>query len=457
MDKYNLCIIDDKIPVEQFNDIFEVVNTGIIDENILTNYLKFDAEKMWDDSSLYNLVKHLREQHDISFILSAFKTHSFYFNYIDENLFSPDIIVFDWDVGTPEIPSEESLKKILEGTYCLIAIYTEADTRAEIELIIKEEKFKNYGYRLFIVDKKEDDSANIVIDKLKEHLNDFSFKYGNEFKKKINFAINTTFCKIGELSFSHFIKVFGENIHENGCEKYRISSLDFIEIMNDQIKAHLMSSNQIKPLTTDRKTDDNIQIERQLWHYRMLHKPQDNIVRKGDIVWHKTKNKYYFIISSDCHLNDFWKKNLGFIVGVPLYKAIDSELSEKLVKFSKSSALKNFSLSSLVNPRSVNITMLPAMDGKDDYIIIPKELETFNILTPEDYNRDKKPYVPLQYEQLEYFDGSNRLRLNDPFLNALIEYILRNISDIGVPDYSEVIRKKLKEYITKLGSQDIEK
>jgi hypothetical protein len=34
-------------------------------------------------------------------------------------LISSDIIVFDWDVGAPEILSEESLKNILEGTYCL--------------------------------------------------------------------------------------------------------------------------------------------------------------------------------------------------------------------------------------------------------------------------------------------------------------------------------------------------
>jgi hypothetical protein len=456
MSKYNLCIIDDKIPVEQFNDRIKVLDTGIIDENILINYLSFGNRETWGDSNLYNLIKNLKEQRDIELALYAFKTHSFYFNYIDENLFSPDIVIFDWDVGTPGVPSEESLKRILEGTYCLVAIYTEVDTMAEIELIINADDFKKFKYRLFVVDKKENDSAIFVINKLKSHLNDFSFKYGNEFKRTINFAINATFCKIGEMSFSHFIKVFGENISENGCRKYGISSLDFIEIMNDQIKAHLISSNQIEPLVTDENTDD-VQIERQLWHYRMFHKPQDNIVRKGDIVWHETKKKYYFIISSDCHLSDFWKKNLGFIIAIPLYKAIDTELSEKLIKFSKKRALKGFSLSSLVNPQNVNITIIPAMDNKDDYIIVPKELETFNIPTPKDYNRESKPYTPLKYEQIDYFDGLNRLRLNEPFLGALIQYILRNISDIGVPDYSEIIQKKLTEHITKLSSGDTEK
>jgi hypothetical protein len=456
MGKYSLCIIDDKIPVNQFNDRIEVLDTGIIDENILTNYLKLRDEETWEDSNLYNLIKHLKEQHDIELTLSAFKTHSFYFNYVDENLFSPDIIVFDWDVGTPDIHSEKSLKRILEGTYCLVAIYTEADTTGEIKSIINGKSFENFQYRLFVVDKSDDDSASVVIDKLKKHLDDFSFKYGNEFKKKINSAINTTFCKIGEMSFSHFIKVFGEKINEGGRKKYRISSLDFIEIMNDHIKAHLMSSNQIEPLITDGNIDD-IQTERQLWHYRMLHKPQDNIVRKGDIVRHKARDKYYFIISSDCHMNDFWKKNLGFIVAIPLYRATDAELSDKLLKFSKQGALKNFSLSSLVNPQHINITMIPAMDNNDDYIIIPKEIETFSISIPEDYDRETKPYIPLQYEQIESFDGSNRLRLNEPFLGALIEYVLRNISDIGVPDYSEIIQKKLTEYITKLGSEDTKK
>jgi hypothetical protein len=454
MGKYNLCIIDDKIPVEQFNNRIEVLDTGIIDENILANYIKLGDNGTWGDSNLYNLIKSLREQDDIDLTISAFKTHSFYFNYVDENLFSPDIIIFDWDVGTPEISSEESLKRILEGTYCLVAIYTEADEVDKIKSIINTDSFKNFLYRIFVVDKKESDSANIVITELKAHLNDFTFGYGNEFKKTINSAINTIFCRIGGMSFSYFIKVFGENTSEHGRNKYRISPLDFIEIMNDQIKAHLMSSNQIKPLIADETTED-IQIEKQLWHYRLLHKPQDNIVRKGDITWHKTENKYYFIISSDCHLSDFWKKNFGFIVAVPLYKAVDVELSKKLMKFSKPRTLKLFSLSSLVNPQNINITMIPAMDNKDDYIIMPKELKTFNIPTPEDYDRVNKPYTPLQYEQIDYFDGSNRLRLNEPFLSALIEYIFRNISDIGVPDYSKVIQKKLTEYITKLGSEGI--
>jgi hypothetical protein len=456
MGKYNLCIIDDKIPVEQFNDRIEVVDTGIIEENILTNYLKFGASEMWGDSNLYNLVKSLREQGDIDLALSAFKTHSFYFNYIDENLFSPDIIIFDWDVGASEMTSEESLKKLLEGTYCLVAIYTEADKKEEIESMIGGDDFKQFKYRLFLVDKKGSDSATIVINGLKGCLDDFSFKYGRNFKHCVNAAINTTFCKIGALSFDHFIRTFGETINKDGRKNHVISSLDFIEIMNDQIKAHLISSNQIESLITDENSDD-IRVEKQLWHYRMLHKPQDAVVRKGDIVWHSVKEKYYFIISSDCHLSEFWKKNLGFIVAVPLYKATESNLIERLIKFSKQKALKNYNLSSLVNPQNINITIIPSMDSQNDYIVLPKEIETFDIVPPEDYDKVNKPYLPLQYDQIKDFDYSNRLRLNEPFLGALIEHILRSITDIGVPDYSELIQKELTDYITKLGSGDTKK
>jgi hypothetical protein len=187
----------------------------------------------------------------------------------------------------------------------------------------------------------------------------------------------------------------------------------------------------------------------------MLHKPQDDIVRKGDIVWHKTGNKYFLIISSDCHLNDFWKKNIGFIVAVPIYKANDPSLSDKLVKLLKKKALTDYKLSSVVNPQGVNLTMIPAMDNKDDYIVMLKEIETFEIDIPDNYDKSSKLPFPLRYSQMINFEGQHRFRLNEPFLSALIERILRNIADIGVPDYSESIQNILTDYIKKLGSGDI--
>ena len=453
MSKYNLCIIDDKIPVEKYRKKVEVDSTTIIDQNIFTNYIKYADEDKWEDTNLYYLIKDLNENKDFDMNICGFTSHSLYMKYINENLFSPDIIIFDWDIGVSDRSSDESLKEILEKTYCLIAIYSGCDLIDEIKTKIQEEPFKPFSYRLFIVDKSESNSSSEVIKKIKEHLNDFSYEYGKNFKHVLNTAINKTFCKIGGLSFNQFIKLFG--YHDKADKKYIIQSLDFIEIMFDQIKAHLMSSSSIKQLITeDDLISDDLIIEKQLWHYRMFHEPQDNIVRKGDIVRYKDEDRYYLIISSDCHLNDFWKKNLGFVVAIPIYKSNDPVIQSILKSYRKRGNLKDFRLSSLVNPpQGAGITILPYMDNQDDYIVLLKAVKTFEINNSFD---EKEAKYQLKYDEISNFDGEHRYRLNEPFLSALIEFFLRNISDIGVPDYSKQIEEILKKHITTLGLDETE-
>jgi len=453
MNKYNLCIIDDNIPVRQYLKKIEVTETSIIDKNIFLNYIKLANEEKWEDTNLFNLIKDLNEHTDFDMNICGFTSHSFYMRYINENLFSPDVIIFDWDIGISDKSSDESLKEILEKTYCLIAIYSGCDKINEIKTIIQEEPFKPFNYRLFIVDKSEQNSALVVINKINEHLNEFFYEYGRDFKHELNSAINKTFCRIGKLSFNQFIKLFG--YHDKDDNKYKIPSLDFIEIMFDQIKAHLMSSCSIRQLIAeDDSLLDVLLIEKQLWHYRMFHEPQDNIVRKGDIVKCKDEDRYYLIISSDCHLNDFWKKNLGFIVAIPIYKSNDPAIQNILKNYRKRSNLKEFGLSSLVNPsQGAGITILPHMDNKDDYIVLLKAVKTFEINNSHD---EKKAKYQLKYDEISDFDDKHRFRLNEPFLSALIELFLRSIADIGVPDYSEQIKNTLERHIKDIGSEGIQ-
>ena len=447
MDKFNVCIIDDMIPTSNYSDRIFVDDTSVLDKNILSNYLKWNEEIPWDDENLFDLIHRMMAQKDLISNIYGFKTHSFYLNYINENLFSPDIIIFDWDVGTTE-KSEESLNEILKKTYCIIAIYTGCDKKDEINELINGEYFISFKSRMFLIEKGEN-SAEKVIEELKNRLNYFSFGYGRDFKYNINSAINTTFSTIGELSFEQFIKVFGL-FNEN---KFQISSVDFIEIMNEQIKAHLLSSGSIETLTATEQTADNDKIERQLWHFRMFHKPQDDFVRKGDIVINKEDNKYYLIISSDCHLTDFWKKNVGFLVTVPLYEA-KKEITKKLMKIFKEKKLRSYRLTSLVNPQEISVTVFPFIEK--DYIVMLKEIKTFEINTPDGYDKNKKEKYPLKYDNMANFDGVNRFRLNEQFLNPLIERILRSITDIGVPDYSKNIKSYLEKNITELGNESKE-
>jgi len=440
MDKYNLCVIDDKIPVGQFSNKIEVMETSILDRNILLNYINLAEEIAWPDTNLYNLIKRLIAQADPEFDISGFITHSFYLNYISENIYSPDVIIFDWDVNTPGTSSEISLKTILNNTYCLVAIYTEYDKREEIDAIIKGEEFKAFEYRLFLIEKNKENSHLIIIEEIKSHLDDFIYKYGRDFKSKIVTAINTSFSRIGSLSFNQFIKVFGE--FDKTKKEYSISSLDFIEIMNEQIKSHLISSGTIQHLIAPDSNGDLL-AEKKLWHFRMFHEPQDDIVRKGDIVWHKTEGKYYFIISTDCHLGHFWSKNLGYLAMVPLYKSDSLDLAQRIKQYIHPETLKQFKINSLVNPRMItNITMIPYLDKESDYIFTPKEIKSISIPKPADREI-------LKYEDIQDFEPRKRFRLNEPFLGSLIEFTLRNITDIGVPDYSSSINDSLKEVIKK--------
>ena len=308
MDRYSICVIDDKLPIDQFSNKIQVSDTSLIDNTILSNYILWGQESSWSDTALFNLIKKFEEQVDLKLNITGFKTHSFYLNHIEEYVYSPDAIIFDWDVGTSE-NQEKALMEILSKTYCLITIYTGCDEIEEVCQIIQQEQFKLFESRLLIVDKGEINSADIVIDAIKKRINYFSFYYGKQFRHSINKAINTAFSNIGTLSFNQFIKVFGEM--DDSDNQYKISSIDFIEIMNDQIKAHLLTSETVETLTASEIEPDDILKEKKLWHFRMLHKPKDNIVRKGDIVKNKKEDKYYLIFSSDCHLWKFWSKNLG--------------------------------------------------------------------------------------------------------------------------------------------------
>jgi hypothetical protein len=445
MEKLSICIIDDKIPVEKFPEI-SINNTGMIDHNVIINYLK-NKEKWQDDAILFDFIKSLEVDKEIYFLMSAFKMHSFYINYTDDFIFSPDIIVFDWDMPKQDIEPEEYLNMILERSYCIMAIYTGADNERSVTNLINSDEFIKFKHRLFLLDKNSEDSSKKLINEIKTRSKYFSFSHGKIFRKTVLDSINSVFNNIGTISFEQFIKVFGEEFREDGKKYYQISPIDFIEIMSDQIKAQLVLSKSIKPLSSQESNED-IQKEKQLWHFRMYHQPQDDIVRKGDIIWNAVKSKFYLIISSGCHLNDFWKKNIGFIVAVPLYKADDPSILEKLSKYIKKGALEKYSLSSLVNPQNVNITMLPAIDGNDDYALMIKEIESFEVPLPNNYN--SKVPRSLKYSDMQDFNKRKKYRLNEPFLSALIELILRSITDIGVPDYSTSIQEILSGYIREI-------
>ena len=101
--KFSICLLDDKIPLP--------LDSGLIDHRALSSLLS-DSEKWKGDTALFELVKQLNADSD-KYILSGFLHCDNFIRYIDEVIFSPDIIVFDWDYPGGSVP-EEALLKILK-------------------------------------------------------------------------------------------------------------------------------------------------------------------------------------------------------------------------------------------------------------------------------------------------------------------------------------------------------
>lgn len=154
MGKLSLCILDDKIPVERLTDI-QIDDTSYIDGNILKHCLTLQNEAGepydWGDKSLRNFVDAIKDDADYS--ISGFKNHLFFFNHKEDVIFSPDIIVFDWDMGDGGQDSSTNLLKLLSSTYCLVAIFTGEDAEDGVSELLNKPEFKEYQCRCFLIKK----------------------------------------------------------------------------------------------------------------------------------------------------------------------------------------------------------------------------------------------------------------------------------------------------------------
>jgi len=445
MSKYSICILDDKLPVNQLNGWFE--DNDLLSRNNFKILMELVDKKDWEETQLYQLIYSLYSKED-TYELFGFISHSFFFNYIEDNFFSPDIIIFDWDVGETT-DSKDNLLELLQKKYCLVAVYTGADTQEEIKQTIKGEAFDKYRDRLFLQIKGEDDSVKKLEEEINNRKDIFSFKLNKTLKQNTLQGIDKILINIGELSFNQFVSLFGEN--SNGQKK--LTQNDFIDIVLEKLKYELTSFglNGIELKTPNENIDDDNKI-RELWHYRMYHKTNDDIIRKGDIL--KKEDSYYLILSSDCHLDQFWNKNLGYLLLIKLHR-VDGANEEFKVRlnYRKNSNIDNYKLSSLVNPSSIDfLTILPSLVKNEetyfDYALNPKELSSIMIDLPEDKNSKQK----LLISHLDEFE--KYISISEPFMSALFMFISQHFSGFGLPDFPENLQNSITENLKKLKKQD---
>ncbi len=445
MSKYSICIIDDKLPAANF--------ANVMDDKTLLNQknIQFllDNKEVWKDKVLYDFTLKLFKSDE--FEISGFLHHSFFLNHIEDYLFSPDIIVFDWDVGSDTNP-ENNLLDILSKKYCLVAIYTEADKEDEITQIIKKPDFSNYKEdRLFLVKKDEDQSVDRIYQKISEKKDTFSFVIGKKLKKIILQAVDKILIHIGKLSFNQFATVFGS---DGGNGKRVIQPSDFTNIVLQklQYEIDLQSITQLTELLESEKEkigDDNK--VRELWHYRLYHKNNDMIIRKGDILKkNMDSDDLYLVISSDCHLSDFWKKTLGYLCIIPLHQA-SKDNAELVKRLQYGVDIANYSISSLVNPRQIDFLItLPGLTTENskyiDYLLNPREISTISI--PLNGNDEDTKSRHLNLDNIPNYQKV--ISVSEPFMSALFQFIQQNFSGFGVPDFCDELKDSIKNNLKEL-------
>lgn len=442
--KFSICFLDDKIPLP--------LDSGLIDHRAL-KLLLLDSEKWKGDTALFELVKELNSDSD-KYILSGFLHCDNFIRYIDEVIFSPDVIVFDWDYPGGSAP-EEALLKILKCQYSMVFIFAGVDKKEEINNAVSTSRFKKHKKRLDIIIKGETDSINKLKSGIISALDNFSFKYSNELKQKTIKAIDRILSSMSELSFDEFIRVFGRKVTVGAVTKRQLSCHEFSEIIADKIKTMIIESGLGEDGCVD---DDGTQVDenliREIWGFRLYHQPKDSIVRRGDIF--EIHGNKVMVISADCDLEKFWQKNMGHLMVTPLYRMDDAQMKKDLNDYNGTN-LNGFKITSLTNPRQIeSITVLPGLMGEEndgvkiywDYIVAAKATYSM-IIKPENI---PNPQTSLQYEHIEDIGESfkSRKRIAEPFLTPLIQFIMQNITGLGVPDFSESLQTSLKNKVREI-------
>ena len=460
MSKLSLCILDDKIPVEHLTGI-DIDDTSYIDGNVLRHCLTLQDRGGtiydWGDENLRNFVDSIK---DDDYIISGFKSHSFFFNYRETVLFSPDIIVFDWDVSDRGNDSSESLHKLLSSTYCLVAIFTGEDTADGVSSELEKPKFLEYKHRCFLIRKQDEDSANILKSKIIERQKDFSFEFGKEFKKASVTALDDILVDLGKVTsdelnyyfnvendsdLSGFIaEKYNSLFNLNGVRLPRLNNKKSVESLIHIVRKKFekqLSSQSIRIKKSNSSPLINNNILEKLWSYRLYNKYNeiDISVRRGDVIF--KDDKYYFIINSYCNLLRFWNKNLGYINIIPLH-LIDKDNDElkNILDITKEGKKVNYNHRSISNKMCdmpdgcFCLPFIPVQNEYKSFIFFATTITNIKINAPHVEKKDLAKKA-ITYET---FSGYSRIcTLSEPFLTPLVINILNSLSGNGSPDYSD--------------------
>ena len=247
---YNICLIDDQIPLGEdsfFIDDKKRLNSSNIELLIKGNDKDGNLIE-WSEVQLKTLLTKLLDDNS-NWTVSAFKHPNIYLQAVEDENYLPDFVIFDWDYGTTSEESELLLMDILEKSFAVITIYTASDKEVSVREIIKED-FKEFNNRISLIIKSENDSTDKLIEYAQIQFNEnFSFK------------------------------------NENGKLKFEAKELS--EMIVEKLKNILVSKkfgSVLEELPQDYKLKSDLNLAKEMWSYRLYYRPQDDIVRKGDII-----------------------------------------------------------------------------------------------------------------------------------------------------------------------------
>lgn len=456
--RHSICIIDDTIPAAS---IPEIKDSELLNASNLQMLLVDGIT--WSENVVRNLVDTLLSQKDTDGVtskwdVSGFTNPALYINALDNGTFRSDIIIYDWDysgTGTGAgTDSESLLMEILEKTFCLIFIFSGADQKDQIDAILARPEFEAYKERVSYLDKTVGgvDQTNILVQRAEEmYANNFSFKFANTLRRRALQSMDKILSDMGKVSLNDIKNHIAmgdagkKDLVDFLAERYRasVASKDIYDLV-DQIPEPPPGTIPVQSLVE------------KVWSYRLYFQQEtgDDLIRRGDIV--KTGNDYSLVLSADCDLGYFWKKNLGIINMVAMHELDTTNATlkalltlcvkpEKIPIPGRPSSLLG-QIGDLAQGPFI-LPFIPSGDAVKNFVAVPKDMITDKIALPTEFDgltEKEKSRIKVRYS---HWAGVERVcTISEPFLTPVVHHILNAIGGNGVPDYPEhmtVILKKI--------------
>jgi hypothetical protein len=459
--RYSVCVIDNDIPAAGT----QAQGHGIKDTELLNGsnlQLLLDKET-WPDGVIKSLIETLLSDRQVDGVSPKWQVFgvtnpSLYVNNINDGCFRADVIVFDWDYPTAQggMDSESILKEILERSFCLVFIFSGADKKEEIEAILAKPEFQEFKGRLHYLDKSVDGAgqAGILVQRVEEmNTGNFSFKFANILRKKSVQSMDGILCDMGKASLNDIKNHVA--IGDSGKK-------DFVDFMAERFRATIAGRDiydlvdQIPAPAGGAAAPDEAMASK-VWSNRLyFHRENgDDLIRRGDVV--KVGTEYYLILSADCDLGRFWKKNLGIVNGVVLHPLENSnaELRKWLTLCTKPKDLADGNFQHLLDNVGKSsegpfvLPFVPVGNGQMNFIALPKDILSNRVGLPAAFSTLNEKARSQQAIRYPHWTGAERIcTISEPFLTPVIQHVLNALGGYGVPDYPDHMATILKKVLT---------